>query len=65
MSLLSHYKFIDPSIDSDIIGDKGKIIKYQQISVISDSEENARILGSKVTPEYILIGIYELGKDWN
>lgn len=63
MSLLSHYKFIDPSIDSDIIGDKGKIIKYQQISAISDSEENARILGN-ITPEYILIGIYELGKDW-
>lgn len=64
MSLLSHYKFIDPSIDSDIIGDKGKVTKYQQISAISDSEENAKILG-KVTPEYVLIGIYELGKDWN
>ncbi len=64
MSLLSHYKFIDSSIDSDIIGDKGKVMKYQQISAISDSEENARIL-SKVTPEYVLVGIYELGKDWN
>lgn len=63
MSLLSHYKFVDPSIDSDIIGDKGKVIKYQQISAISDSEENARILG-KVTSGYVLIGIYELGKDW-
>lgn len=63
MSLLSHYKFIDPNIDSDIIGDKGKVIKYQQISAISDSEENARILG-KVTSEYTLVGIYELGKDW-
>lgn len=64
MSLLSHYKFIDPSIDSDIIGDKGKVTKYQQISAISDSEENARILG-KVTHEYTLVGIYEIGKDWN
>lgn len=64
MSLLSHYKFIDPGIDSDIIGDKGKVIKYQQISAISDSEENARIIG-KVTSEYTLIGIYELGGGWN
>jgi hypothetical protein len=58
------YKFKSSIINSDEINAQGKVTKYFEVNVISNSEDNARVKG-KVTPEYVLIGIYELGKDWN
>ena len=58
------YKFKNSSINSDEINAQGKIIKYLEVNVISNSEENARVKG-KLDQDYILIEVKELRGDWN
>ena len=58
------YKFKNSSINSDEINAQGKVTKYLEVNVISDSEENARVKG-KLDQDYILIEVKELGEGWN
>lgn len=64
MNKLFMLRFLDSSIPSDIINDKGKVTRYKEVFCISDSEDNARVK-SKLDEGYTLLGFKELGKDWN
>lgn len=57
------YKFVNNNIEKDIISDNGKVIKYKEIYVIANNEENA-CKEIKEISEYILEWIEDLGKDW-
>lgn len=58
------YKFINHSMATDEIDPKtNKVKKHKEINVTSDSEEDARKKG-KVEPEWELVSIHELSKDW-
>lgn len=58
------YYFLDSSIPSDILNDKGKVTRYKEVYCISNSENNSRVK-SKLDEKYVLIEVKELGKDWN
>lgn len=58
------YKFKNSTINSDQYNSQGKITKYLEVYVISSSEDSARFKG-KLSEEYTLVQIKELGKDWN
>ena len=58
------WHFLDGSISSDVISDKGRITRFKEVFCISDSEDNARVK-SKLDSEYTLIEVKELGEDWN
>lgn len=57
------YKFINSNIEEDIISDNGKVIKYKEIYVIANNEENASKEIKEIS-EYTLEWIDDLGKDW-
>ena len=58
------YKFKNTAITSDQYNTQGKLTKYLEVYVISSEEDNARIKG-KLSEDYSLMQIKELGKDWN
>lgn len=64
MVKLKHYRFMDLSLASDTINTSGKVIRYKEVNVLEYSEEKAR-MKSKIDEGYTLIGVYELGKDWD
>lgn len=58
------YKFKNTAITSDQYNTQGKLTKYLEVYVVSSSEDNARLKG-KLSEEYTLMQIKELGKGWN
>lgn len=60
------YKFVNPSMEGDIVDAKGKITVYKEIYVIENSEEKARIsYGEKKGPlseDWKLVSTTELNK---
>ena len=58
------YKFKNTNITSDQYNTQGKVTKYLEVYVISSLEDNARFKG-KLSEDYSLMQIKELGKDWN
>lgn len=63
MPKLNLYKFTDPSLSCDIINDRGNVSRYKEAQVVATDEESARIK-AKLDSNYILISVYELGKEW-
>ncbi len=63
MTKLSLFKFTNKNITFDTFNEKGKVTKYYEVNVIAKYEESARIKG-KLSEEYELTEVKELGKDW-
>lgn len=63
---LGVFVFHNPLINGDVIDDSGKIVAYQNVSVIARSEKHARAIYKWKLPndEYILANVYKLNTDW-
>lgn len=63
MTKLKLFEFTNKNIIFDTFNEKGKITKYYKINIVAKDEESARVKG-KLSEEYELTFVKELGKDW-
>lgn len=57
------YHFTDPTMEADLVDDKGKVKRYKDVFVNAASTE-AAVEKAKLDDAYVVAYVHNLSKDW-